>query len=352
MSMGSRQLVESGLRGLLAAPVVTVSGRAWAGRDLVTAGVISGRWRELEDELAAGIAARGEWAPPAEAVDAGLREFRHARRLVSAAEFVAWMDKRELTQADLRAAVERRLARDHEADRPRADRALERDAAIAALPAEAVYSGALLECSRWLIDRVLCLQLGEGTAPRDDEIDAILASERGLLAAGVTPGPENERRDRASLLLSADAAHDSHADEVASPSAVSSHLRRHGLDWLRFEIRSFESQVAGQAAEVAALMKEGTGPGRISELSGLPVGSARLYLEDAPEALQVELAGATVGSVLGPARDGDVYRTWLVEARRAPDASEPEIAARVRAEILEEDMHRRRAGEVRWHDRH
>jgi hypothetical protein len=341
-----------GLRSLLAAPVVTVSGRPWTGRDLVTAGVISGHWPRLEHDLAWGIAARSEWAPPMEAVELGLREFRHARRLVSAAEFIEWMDKRELTQADLRAAVERRLAREREPDGRPADAALERDAAIAALPAEAVYRGALRDCSRWLVDRVLCLGLGEVPAPSDEETDAILASERELLAASVTPEPEDERRDRASLLLSANAAHESHADELCSPSAISSHLRRHGLDWLRFDVRSFASPAAGPAAEVAALMKEGTGPGRIAEVSGLPAEGARLYFEDAPEALQVELAGATVGSVLGPALDGDIYRTWLVEARRPPDASEPEIAARVRAEIVEEDMHRRRAGEVRWHDRH
>ena len=41
------------IRLMLSATIVTVGGRDWTGRDLVTAGALSGRWHTLEADLAA-----------------------------------------------------------------------------------------------------------------------------------------------------------------------------------------------------------------------------------------------------------------------------------------------------------
>jgi len=349
--MGSQQREEPAFRMLLAAPIVRVAGRDWTARDLVTAGVLSGRWAQLEDELALGLAARRDWEPPADAVEAGLREFRYARRLVSAAEFSSWMRERGLTQGEIRAAVRRRLARERNPDCRPADLRAERDAALAALPAEAVYSGALRDCSEWLIDGLLCLELGAGQEPTDAEIDAVLARERGLLAANAIEGSEEERRARVSLLLSAEAAYEAHKAEACSPGAIAAHLRRHALDWMRFDVISFSSRDTGPAAEVAALLKEGASPEQITQLSGLPAETAALRLEEAPEAVHGQLAGADPGAVLGPLADHEMHRTWLVQSRITPDPSDPETAARACAGIIEEDMSKHRAGEVRWFER-
>ncbi len=280
-------------------------------------------------------------------------EFRYGRRLVSAAEFSSWMRERRLTQADLRAAVERRLARERDPECQADDLQIEREAALAALPAEAVYTGALLDCSEWLIDRLLCLELGAGRGARR------CRDGRGPRSRAGAAGGERDRgrgpglrRARVSLLLSAEAAYEAHKAETCSPGAIAAHLRRHALDWLRFDVTFFSSPDTGPAAEVAALLKEGASPEQITKLSGLPAEAAVLRLEDAPEPVQGPLAGADHGAVLGPLPDREMHRTWLVRSRSTPDPADPEVVSMACAGIVEEDMSRRRAGEVKWFERH
>ena len=160
------------------------------------------------------------------------------------------------------------------------------------------------------------------------------------------------RRARVSLLLSAEAAYEAHKAETCSPGAIAAHLRRHALDWLRFDVTFFSSPDTGPAAEVAALLKEGASPEQITKLSGLSAEAAVLRLEDAPEPVQGPLAGADQGAVLGPLRDREMNRTWLVRSRSTPDPADPEVVSMACAGIIEQDMSRRRAGEVKWFERH
>ena len=110
------------IRLMLSATIVTVGGRDWTGRDLVTAGALSGRWHTLEADLARGLASLEDWTPPREPVKAALRDFRYARRLISADEFSDWLRQRGLTQAELLGAIKRRLAHQHDSGTRVADR--------------------------------------------------------------------------------------------------------------------------------------------------------------------------------------------------------------------------------------
>ena len=340
------------LRSLLAAPVAAVSGRPITGRDLAAAGALSGRWAQLEDDLSRGLGALRGWSPTAAQLEAGLREFRYARRLVSAAEFTGWMRARGVTLAELRGAVSRRLAREREPEAPASDHETEPVEVLAALPAEAVYSGALRECAEWTIDRLLCAGLrGHAPAAKVD-VDAGLESDVRTLAAGVVRETTEERRARISELLAADAAYEAHTRETCSPSVIAAHLRTHALDWLQFGMTGFASRAEGPAAEIAAQLREGAPPERMTQLSGVPAEATMLRLEDAPERMQGSLAAADPGAVLGPFQDGEVHRTWVVRTRAAAEPSDPEVVARACAEIVEEEMSRRRAGEVKWFERH
>lgn len=338
----------SGLRALLAVPVLTVADRDWTGRDLVAAGAICGRWAQLEDDLARALAVLRDWTPPADAVKAGMRDLRYGRKLISADEFSEWLKHRHLTPGDVSAAVRRRLAREHA---PGAEPAgADADEVLRALPAEAVCTDALSECGRWLVDRVLCLPPSPAPPPSPDEVTAACDAEDRLLAAAVIEEPAGTRRERISLMLAADAAYRSVMAEIASPSAIAREVRRRALDWIRFELVTVTCASEGAAAEVAALLREGTPVETVLELSGADSESRLLYLEDAPEAAQGWLGGAVAGEVVGPL-PGETTAVWLVKQRWAPDPDEPVIAARARTKIVDEQMRRRRAGRVRWHDR-
>jgi hypothetical protein len=346
------------LRLLLGATIVTAGGRDWTGRDLVTAGALSGRWRTLEADLVRGLASLADWTPPGELVTAGLREFRYARRLISADEFKDWLRQRGLTQRELARAVGRRLARER-GEQPGAPDCSggsgqpgQRRSALAALPAEAVYTGALLDCGGWLADRVLCLAEGLVPTAEPAQLEHLLGRERELMASGVIDETDGDRRARAGLVLAASAVYDALVADVCSDRAIARLVQRHALDWLRFELTGFSCATAGAAAEIAALLREGTPAELITEVSGVPAAHQLLYLEETPEAIQGWLGGAVQGTVIGPVGGPDAHRTWLVRARRPADPEDPAIAAKARAEIVEEHMRKRRAGRVTWHERH
>ncbi|MBV9094837.1 MAG: hypothetical protein JO132_13330 [Streptosporangiaceae bacterium] len=336
------------VRLLLDATIVTVGGRDWTGRDLVTAGALSGRWCTLEANLVRGLACLEDRTPPREPVQVALRDFRYARRLLSADEFTAWLLQRELTLKELTGAIERKLARKHGGG----TRVADRHSALAALPAEAVYTGALLDCAEWLADRIVCL---EDLPPREVKpaaLEQLLDRERKLIVFDATADTDRDRRARAELVLAASAAYDARIADVCSARAIAKVLQRHALDWLRFELTGFTCTTAGAAAEIAALLREGTSPGLITEVSGVPAEQLRIYLQDAPAAIQGWLGGAVAGAVIGPAVEQDAHQVWLVRSRQPPDAGDPSIAAKARAQLAEEYLRKRRAGKVKWHDRH
>jgi hypothetical protein len=340
------------LRLLLNATIVSAGGRDWTGRDLVTAGALSGRWRTLEADLIHGLACLEYQKPPRAAARAALRDFRYARRLISADEFEDWLRQRGLTQQELTGAIERRLAREHDGEPGAFDHVGQRHRVLAALPAEAVYTGALLDCADWLIDRIGCLADGSTQQVEPAELELLLERERELMVSEVIAETDGDRRARAGLVLAASAEYDARVADVCSAEAISKLLQRHALDWLHFELIDFAATTPGAAAEIAALLREGTPAELIAEVSGVPPRQLRLYLEEAPAAIQGWLGGALPGEVIGPLAEQDAYCTWLVRTRQSPGPDSPSVADRARAQIVEEYMRKRRAGRVKWHERH
>jgi hypothetical protein len=341
------------LHALLSAPIVAVAGRDWTGRDLVTAGACSGLWVALEHDLIRSLAVLGKWRAPADAIRLGVREFRYQRNLISAAEFTGWLRTRGLTLAEVSSAVERRLVRERDGGTERMP--VNTEPALAALPAEAIYTGALHRCGRWLVDRMVCYQERAKGSPAGlggDEVDRLLSCERTLLAAAVLDESEAERRARAELVLAADRAHRAVAARTCSAEAIAGRVRRHALAWLRFEVVQFACESLGAAAEIAVLMREGCAQDTIRELSGVPGERAVIYLEEVPAELQGALAGSGRGEVVGPARVGEFHHVWLVQQRWEPSLDDAVIRARACAEIVEERLRKHRAGRARWHDRH
>lgn len=340
------------LRLLLNATIVSAAGQDWTGRDLVAAGTLSGRWPTLEADLVHGLACLECWTPARDEVKAALREFRYARRLISGGEFSDWLGQRGLVLAELTEAIRRKLAREHEPQTRSWDQRGQRQRALAALPAEAIYTGALLDCAEWLVDRILCL--GDGSAPEVDsaELELLLEREDELMASEVLAEADAGRRARAELVLAASAAYDARVAAMCSAQALSKVLQRHALDWLHFQLIGFSCVTAGAAAEIGALLREGTPPELITEVSGVPAEQVQLYLEEAPAAMQGWLGGALPGAVIGPLAEQETYCTWLVRTRQSPDLDDSSVVNRARERIVEEYMRKRRAGRVKWHERH
>ena len=108
---------------------------------------------------------------------------------------------------------------------------------------------------------------------------------------------------------------------------------------------------------------------KVAELGGDPVAAAEAQLPNLNEADKVATLnahpriGAPVQQLSEHSRreqGGDTDPAVLAQLARLNDEYERKfgfrfvvfVNGRTRAEILEEEMRRRRAGEVRWHDRH
>jgi hypothetical protein len=333
---------------LLAAPILTVGRTELNGRDLVAAGVLSGRWPRFEADLVAGLAASDAEPVNSADVDAAVREFRYSRRLTSGQDFRGWLELRQLGLADVRAALERELAR---RGRPVVAPAVDRGRALAALPGEAICSGVLRDCGWWLADRLLAPN--HATAAVDDRrVLDVAARERELLAVSALEEPDDVRRDRLARWLAADSAFTAHAAQVASPDAVARCIDARRLDWLAFELEGLQCPTPWVAAEaLAQLRDDGSAPPEVAHAAGLELRRRTLLLGDAAPALQAALAAAAAGEVVGPVALDGVHEVWVVTARTQPDASDPVVHERAVATVLAADVDRRRAGRVRWHDR-
>jgi hypothetical protein len=338
---------------LLAARILTVSAVALSGRDLVAAGVVSGRWQRLEAELALGLALSDMDAPSRDDVDGAVREFRYARRLTSGQDFRRWLEQRELSLGDVRGAMERGLAR-------RSRRAVaapapaDRDRALAALPAEAVCSGALRDCGWWLADRLLAAEAPDRSPATIDDprLHDVAASAAELVAVAAMDEPEDVRLDRLARVLDADGAFAAHAVKVVSPTALARCVELRRLDWLAFELEGLLCPSRPVAAEAATQLRhDGIALGDVARAAGLEPQHRTLLLDDAPGSLRTLLAAAAAGDVLGPAELDGVHELWLVTRRTQPDARDPVVHERAAAAVLAADTERRRAGRVGWHDR-
>ena len=341
------------LASLLAAPILTVDGTPLTGRELVAAGTVSGRWPALEADLRLGLLLCDEDAPADERIDRALREFRYARRLTSGQDFRRWLAERELSLHAVRGAIARGLARS-ERCAPVPAAWVDRDAAVAALPAEAVCGGALRDCGWWLADRLLALATHErgGAAIDTGRVHDVAAAEAQLLAVEASGEPEDERVRRLARILAADAAHAERAAQVVGADAIARLVAARRLDWLTFELEGLVCATSSVAAEAAMQLREDRTPlAAVARVAELDVEQRMLVLEDAPATLRTALTGATVGDVVGPVDADGSHEVWVVTRRAPPDAADPLIAGRAAAAALDADRARRRAGRVQWHGR-
>ena len=329
-------------------PLVNVRGTQFVGRDLIGAGVVSGRWPRLETELLSGLALLGEHEVARAERRQAERELRYARSLISADEFARWATAWGITLSDVRRAVERRILRERVASAGQTARPSRPSAATAELLAEAICSGTLEDCARWLVDRVL-VDPGAYHPSDAPRVEALRQRERELLALAGIDDDDGAARRRLELFLRSDAAYDEHVARLCTVDAVAARLHRHRFDWLSFRLAGLACPTPGIAAEAALLLTEqGLPIADVARLAGLAPQHRQVELETSSPTLRARLVTARTGDVVGPLEESGAHWVWVVEHRRVPDPCDPQTVARARLAIVEDDMHQRRAGAVQW----
>ncbi len=342
----------SGVDDLLAADVLVVDGQELTGRDLLAAGVVSGRWQQLERELSEGLGLVAV-QPPADAeVTGAVREFRLERGLLSAEDLRAWMGARGLTLAAVKAVAARSLARASGGT----PQAVATGQVAAALPAELICTGVLRELGFWLADRMLSAATtrAEGVEPLALErpsVQRLVFEEARTVAGGERPESGLERAQRLAVIAALDEAHREWEADVVGTRELTRRLREKELEWCRFELDELALASPGAAAEAARQLVEGSDPAQVAEAAGVPLATRSTVLADAPPELARVLTGAVVGDVVGPWSDDSADVVARVRERVPPDMADESSGARAREELLTEIVTRLRAGRVRWHER-
>jgi hypothetical protein len=342
----------SGVDDLLAANILVADGRELTGRDLLAAGVVSGRWQQLERDLSEGLGLVTA-QPPSDADIAGVvRDFRLERGLLSGEDLKAWLAARGLTFAGLKAVAARALARGA-GGTPQPVAAAQ---VAAALPAEAICTGALREIGFWLADRLLSAATTRETgveplALERPSVQRLVFEEARTVAGATSPESGVERAQRLASIAALDEAHGEWEEGGIGTREVTRKLREKQLEWCRFELDELALASPGAAAEAGRQLVEGNDPAQVAEVAGVPLRARSTVLADAPAELARVLTGAVAGDVVGPWIDDSAHVVARVRERRPPDIGDEPSVARAREELLADMVMRLRAGRVRWHER-
>ena len=342
---------DSRIDDLMASAVLAVEGQELVGRDLLAAGIVSGRWQVLEHQLALGIGLVVAQEPPAEEVSEELRTFRLARGLLSGEDMRAWLRVRNLTIGAVKAFAARVVARRHGG----VPDSVTPEQVAPELVAEAICSGALQELGWWLADRILSATATDARidpvaleAPR---VQQLVFEEARTVAGAMTADSGLARAERLAWIAALDDTHRAWEATVTAPDEVSRRLREHELDWCRFELDELRLDSEGAAAEASRQLADGADAPQVAAAADAALTVYPMVLADAGPEMARALSGAVVGDVAGPWADGDQHVVARVRERRAPDVDDEQIVERARAELLADAAGRLRAGRVLWHER-
>jgi hypothetical protein len=336
---------------------VTVDGESLDVADLVVLGVLTGDWPEFQDEVARGLGL--ERAHPdgvgAEEVRAEATAFRYAHGLISAADFRAWLEARELTVGELSDVLRRRLLRrDGRAGSEWCGPPASDEDVVGVLAAEAFCDGVLARLAergvQWLAAGRLAAPGARVARAGDDRVDARLPSVLRVRDTVLDAFPTAEMRERLSRLLALELSLERLRRDVAEPGALARRMRQHALEWTELagdELR-FTREGAAREARLQ-LTADGESVATVAERADVPVLDRRLLVGEAPEAHGVSFAAAAVGEVVGPWVQDGRWHVMQVHAKVPPSVENQSLRDRAAEELLAERVGRYTAGRVTRH---
>jgi hypothetical protein len=289
--------------------------------EAVILSAITGDWTEIEAEIQAGTRAQTQGPPASETdVAAALREFRYERQLISADEAREWLLLWELSAAEWKSAIERRLLR--ERGGASRDGAPPADEALAAnLWPDLVCSGRLERLTRRLAEYAAIA--GDDAAP----VAAEPLPGRPLLPAWT--GLTDTWRDPAvrRLMRLADA-FETRRQRAISDDQVREAIASRLLDWTWVDSVRLAFPTEAMAAEAAFRVREdGETLADVAVAVGRPLENWSGFLDEAAASERMTLASAQDGDLLGPFPRDASHALFQVLHRRLPDESDPTVRA-------------------------
>jgi hypothetical protein len=240
-------------------------------------------------------------------IDTAVKAFRYEHRLVSAEECLAWLATRELSFADLRASVRRRLA------------------GIEA-PTTATAE----------IDCLLAAEFAQAAHALAARVAAALEAEALPEGAAAECWPE------------LDACYQAFVSATFTTTARERTLAMDRLNWLRVECAVIEFDQLDAAREARHCVDDGQSLSEIAAMGHFAFRSGRWLVSALPKAWSQALFQIRPGMVTQPIADGE--RLLLLGFQRLiePSLSDPDIAAGIDAAILQPALQALLARQVQW----
>lgn len=341
---------------------VSLDGEELDVADLVLLGVITDRWAPFVRGVGWGMALERDGLGGFGSDDLKERatRFRRARRLLSAAEFRAWLEARSVSVADLSGVLGRELRRDRadQADRSLDGVEIEVDVDIGGvLRAEALCQGILYDLGTVALELLVCARrlgwlgrLADLVDQDDPRVQTGMAAASGDRCTGIAELPAAvvaARLRRGCALVDARQALRA---QLADPDEVSRRLSDHGIDWLRLDGSRLRFSSADPAREARALIcEDGLTMAEVELRAGVTAVSESLYLDEAPRAVAGLLAASAPGEVAGPWAQEDGWHLLAVTGKAVPSAEDPVLRERAIDELLTDTVRREGAGRARRH---
>jgi hypothetical protein len=318
--------------------------------DLVLLGLLRGIWQELDHDVRVGVALERDRAGAVgdDEVRSAATDFRYRHRLVSGADFKAWLDARGLSIADLSGVLRRALLRARLGESDALP--VEQEEVSRVLWGEAVCHGVLRTLAG---EGVACLVAAQVESPASGGSPEAVGSVLDWVAAGDAAGlaelGEESLRVRLDRLGGCEWALRRLEESLAQEGALERCMAQHGLDWVRLDGQELSFYDEDAAREARLLLTEDrVAVAEVGERAGVVAHPRSLYLEELGEEA-ASFAAAAPGDVIGPWRSGDRWRVLQLTARRRPSAEDPVLLGRASAEILDDLIKRRAAGRVQRH---
>jgi hypothetical protein len=347
------------LTAMLTTVGVSLDGEELDVADLVLLGVITDRWAPFVRDVGWGLALERDGLGGFSSDDLKERatRFRRARRLLSAAEFRAWLEARSLSVADLSGVLGRELRRERVGEGDRSLDGAEIDVEVdvgGVVRAEALCRGILYDLGTVALELLVCARrlerLADVVDQGDPRVEAGVTAAFGDRSTGIGELPRAVVVGRLRRVCALVDARKALRAQLGDADAVSRRLSDHGIDWLRLDGSRLRFSSADPAREARALIcEDGLTVEEVEKRAGVTAVSESLYLNEAPRAVAGMLAAAAPGEVAGPWAQEDGWHLLAVAGKAVPSAEDPVLRERAIDELLADTVRREGAGRARRH---
>jgi hypothetical protein len=320
--------------------------------------MLRGDWERFETRLKAGAACAAEaersdaW-PGAGEVEEAATAFRYERDLLSTEETEAWLERAGVSLEAWSDVLARDVLRTRWADRlpmllndslsaPALDDEL--------MAAEGICSGMFADFARALAERAAVAETADGT-PDARAIAGQVAAARQACAVWLADLDPIDLERRLRHLAGVDARHAGATRAALTEAALSRHLDRHRLEWMRVDLERLSFSTVEGAREAAWCVREdGLTLSDVAIESRQPVQDVRTLLDDLDEALRAAVLSASLDDIVGPVEMGGRHDVAVVVGKAPATLADPLVRERAERSVIEALTKKAVLSHVTWVD--